>query len=68
MLQHIQKIYVVWNTVRFVNVMSVDFPVIVPPSGLLEACHEIAVEAVDVGELVIVVPASSAQQLTPEES
>ena len=44
-----------------------NFPVIIPPSGLLESCHEVLMEPVDGGQLVIVVLTSGFRELADEE-
>ena len=47
--------------------MSVDFPVIVSPTGLLEAGHEVLMEPVNVSQLVVVVFTSGLKEFTREE-
>src|SRR5690349_1292269 len=47
--------------------VPIHLAVVIPPSGLLESCHEIAVKACDVRELIVIVNARGFLQFVLEK-
>src|SRR6266704_212575 len=59
--------FVIRHAVGPVEMVPVDFPVVVIPPGLLEASHEVCMEPVDCGQLIVVMLPRSFRDFAVEE-